>query len=286
MSEDNIESAIQAGQRIATVDSKIKLVEIDGKQIPVAIRETDTGFELHVLQDVLDAAAKRQSGPQRRQGDVVLTEVDSFIAYVKRFGTKDALVYADIGALGFTAILDENPPGSDVSKAAWRQHRARYTCPRSPEWVAWTKLDGAVMAQDKFADFIESRLEDLIVGDERASYPAPTDVLMMARRLMVKTKGTFERVINPTDGTGTLVSKTENEVESTKIHRAFLVGIPVFEGGQPYRVECRIRFTVAEGRPSFSYNMYRRVEIERDAFIGLRTLVGKDTGYPVLAGNP
>ncbi len=279
--DDNIMNAINAGIKLAGVEPRIKILDLDGIRIPVALVEEGNLLKVAVLDEALAEADRRGDGPLHRTGNHLLTEVDSFVTYVKRYATTDALVYANTDSLGFVAVLDDHPPGDDATDTAWRTHRAQYTCPRSPEWQAWTLLDGRPQPQEAFADFIESRLEDLTVGDERSSYPAPTDVLMMARKLMVKTKGTYERVINPTDGTGTLVNKSENEVESTKIHRAFLVGIPVFEGGQRYRVECRIRFSIVEGRPSFAYVMHRRREIERDAFSELRVKVGKETGYPV-----
>lgn len=190
-------------------------------------------------------------------------------------GAKHAEVGGRIQVLG-------HPEGAS-SKAAWRQHRAVYTCPRSPEWKAWSEQDGRPLAQEAFADFIEARLEDLKAGE---GYPKPLDVLQMARHLVMHQKGTFKRKIDPTNGNGILINKVENDAGSTVIPRAFQLAIPVFEGGTRYLIEARVRFAIAEGRPVFSYTLHRRKEIERDAFNKVRSKFQAATAVVVLAGTP
>lgn len=238
---------------------------------------------VEVFADALDALEARDTKPRRRVGRVAFHEVDSLIQYVQRFGREDTIVYANPGTFAVEVVLNEHPKGEDNTDAAWRDHRATYSCPRSPEWIAWCEHDGKPMTQEKFADFIESRLEDLRAAP---GMPAPTDVLTMARNLIMRTKGTFERQINPTTGASVLVNKTETDTGSTEIPRAFAIGVAVFEGGVPYQVEARVRLEIKEGRAAFAYVLHRRKEIERDAFQAVRAQIASETGKLVLAGNP
>lgn len=273
-------AAIEAGIASATANNRWALVEHPSdSNIAIPLGIVNNGA-IVVMDGVLAELDKRWRD-RPRTGTTALTEVDSFIAHLVRWGSEDTVVYANTAAMAFEAVLDDHPP--DDHTAAARQHRASYTCPRSAEWLAWTVLDGKPMGQIAFADFIESRLEDLI---DHEGFPRPLDVLQVGRALNISTKGTFQREINPTNGDSIFVCKTETDAKSTQIPRAFMLGIPVFEGGTRYQVEARVRFALIEGRPSFSFTLHRRAEVERDAFGEVRAKVAKDTGRLVLAGTP
>lgn len=273
----DVAAAVEAGRQ--SQDIEARLGEVHG--IPVALVQRGSETRIEILQDVLKAEEERGATPRRRRGTHVLTELDSFIAIVNRYKTADTVVWADIERLAVTAVFNEHQVGPAFSDAGWRDHRAAYQCPRSAEWIAWTAQDGKTMAQDAFADWIEQRMEDLTAA---SGYPAPTEVLKVARDLQVHTKGTFSRSFDPTTGTGHLLCKTDNESTSTPIPRAFMLGIPVFQGGARYAVEARIRFAMIDGRPTFTVVLHRRGEIERDAFADVRKAVIAGCELPLVAG--
>jgi uncharacterized protein YfdQ (DUF2303 family) len=247
----------------------------------IAIRVGDEG-KVEIADDVqreLDARADR---PLRRKGSHVLSELGAFCAFVNRNKTADSAIYADMDSMTLTCVLNEAPAQATLI-AAWRDYRAIYSCPRSPAWKEWTALDGKQMAQEAFADFVEAHLEHLTQGK---GYPAPTEVLQMARDLTVLTKGTYKRTINVTTGASILECKTDTDTGSTVIPRAFLLAIPVFDGGALYQVEARIRMQMVNGAPCFLYQLHRRTEIERDAFGEVRGIAQDQTALPLFAGKP
>lgn len=276
---------IQAAREDLAIGARIAIHGTGATAVPICtVIDPLTGVSrVEVADDVLAKVDSLAAAPRRRIGRCQFSEVDSLIQYVQRFGGADTIVYANPATFSVEAVLNEHPAGAENAAAAWRDHRATYTCPRSPEWLAWTEHDGRQMPQDKFADFIESRLEDLVSG---AGMPTATDVLTMARNLIMRTKGTFERSLDPTTGNSALVNKTETDVGSTAIPRAFLIGVPVFENGERYQVEARVRVEIKEGRAVFAYVLHRRKEIERDAFQAVRAQISSETGKPVLAGTP
>lgn len=285
-------AAIRAGERLANVD--IRIAEIshpddEDTAIPVVLNVDENGPQVELNRAILDTLDARLPGPRRRVGTVRLVEMASLILFVNRYGDDNTVIYADPDRLGFVAVIDDTPAGAVPAGAkpgagtAWRQNRASYDCPRSPEWLAWTQLDGQAMKQEQFADFLESRLEDMTTGE---GLPKPIDVLAVARSLHIKTKGEFRKEVNPTNGDHILVCKTETDTGSTAIPRAFLLAIPVFVGGERYQVEARIRFALVGGVPAFSYTLHRRKEIERDAFDGVRAQIAAGTSRLMLAGTP
>jgi len=259
--------------------------------VPVVLSTTSGGdgtatSRVVLATDILAELDKRMPGPRRREGRVQLLEVASFCEYVSRYQSPSSVIYANPQAMTFEAVIDEHPVVDNnvpSTPTAWRGHRAGYSCPKSPEWIVWTKHDGAEMKQEPFADFLDARLEDMVSAGD---YPKPIDVLAVARQLHIRTKGTFQREINPTNGDNILVQKTETETGSTQIPRAFMIAVPVFEGGERYQVEARVRFAIGEAGPRFSYTLHRRAEIERDAFGGVRKVVAETTKLPVLSGTP
>lgn len=259
----------------------------DGPAVVAVLVHGENGPEVKLAADVMSELDKRMPGPRRREGRVTLHDQDSFCTYLSRYArTEQSVVYANMHAMTFEAVIDEHPvsdPLKDEVSTAWRGFRAQYTCPRSPEWQVWTANDGKEMKQEQFADFLEARLEDLATAE---GFPKPVEMLTVARQLNIRTKGEFRREINPTNGDYILVNKTETTADSTQIPRAFQIAIAVFEGGTRYAVEARVRFTCGEAGPRFSYTLHRRVEVERDAFATVRSLIMYATKLPILAGTP
>lgn len=281
MENGNTQAAIQAGQQIA--DAKSRITEVAG--IPVVIAPPGTSADL--LTAALEAADKRADAPRRRKGTATHSELSSFIAHVNRFKDEDSAIYADVDAVRLTCVFDYHRKGAGDPR--WGEHRSVYACPLSKSWLLWTANDGSKMSQDQFAQFIEDNMQDLAspVGNgEDKDLPMPSEVLTMARNLVIRSKGEFSRSLNPVTGEHSLVCKNENETTSTKIPRAFLLGIPVFEAGAMYRVEARMRLDMSSGRPVFSYSIYQPEAIKRDAFGEARQMVTEQTALPLFAGNP
>lgn len=278
--ENNVQAAIDAGRQIGGISERWD--EILG--IPVAL--VPPSAQLNVLEGVIARADQRAPAPREINGKATHQELESFIAHANRFKTEHSAVFADTSAVKLTAVYDYH---KGPAAPAWGRHRSEYTCPLSEQWKTWTTHSGQKLTQEVFAQFIEDHLDDLAspVGNgEDKDLPMPAEVLTMARNLVIRSKGEFSRTINPTTGEGSLVCRNENETTSTRIPRAFLLGIPVFEAGALYRVEARMRMDMSSGRPIFAYVLYRPEEIKRDAFGEVRKAVIDKTSLPVFAGSP
>lgn len=281
----NAQAIIEEVRACGSAAGRVHHVELEDRGVQhtypvVRVRNGDTD-QIQVFHDLINLHDQRAGGPRRRQTTHTMLELGAFCDLVNRLKVPDSAVYADPSNFSIVCVVNDHGVNREVH--GWRDHRVAYQCPRSTEWQEWTKLDGRDMDQDSFADFIEAHLEHLTAAK---GYPAPSEILQMARDLVVLTKGTFKRSLNPTTGAAILECKTDTDTGSTVIPRAFAIAIPVFEAGDHYQVECRIRFKLIEGQPRFSYQMHRRTETEREAFGGARALVQAETGLPLFAGRP
>jgi uncharacterized protein YfdQ (DUF2303 family) len=226
-------------------------------------------------------------GPDFRKGMAIHEELGSFIAHVNRQKSEDSTIWAEFGRMRLLCVFDYHPEGGDVADAAHGRHRAVYVCHKASEWLAWAEIDGKFMSQDAFSDFVEQRLEDLTSGEKGETMPSPASILELARDLKVYATGRFERKIDPTTGSSSLVCKNENDsLSSTPIPKCFLLGIPIFEGGERYRVEARLRMRLCNGAAQFAVILHRRVELERAAFDDVAKIAREKTELPVFQGVP
>lgn len=262
------------------LNSEPKIVERDG--IPILLAHDD--INMLVLDVALERADQRAERPRHTKGTSHHSELESFLAHVARFSIgNESVIWADSKSFSVTAIYDYHvAPGVP----GWCRYKAVYACPLSDEWKRWSSASGSIMSQDNFADFVEEWLEDLTGPVKGEPGPKPAELLEMARDLRVHSKGRFERKVDPTTGQYAMVCKEEHSESSTKIPRAFYLALRVFEGGEKYRVEARIRFAMHEGNPRFSFMLHRATEIKKDAFAEIRDKITERTGLLLFIGAP
>jgi uncharacterized protein YfdQ (DUF2303 family) len=284
----DVGAALEAGKQALDIQHRIDDINDnrDANDIPVAlVRQGET---LAPMERVLQLQDERAPAPRRRKGTAKFTEVASFVEHVNRFKDADSVIFADIDAPSLTAILDYHK-ATAAGAPRWGQHRSLYLLPLSDEWKVWTQHDQQKMTQEVFAQFLEDHMDDLrgpVGNGEDKGLPYPADMLTMARNLVINTKGEYQRKFNPSNGDSTLICKYENELSSTKIPEAFMLGLPVFKAGPIWPVKARLRLDMSAGKPMFSYALLQPDQVKRNAFDEVRQVAKERTELPVLAGTP
>ena len=216
--------------------------------------------------------------PRRAEADVTAKSAETFSAYVLRFKTAAAAIFADQQAFKIIGIIDYHTPEAP----GFRRHRVSYAAPRSLEWTTWRTSSGKKMSQADFAQFIEDNVVDI-------RSPAGADVLEVARGLQAKKSVSFASAIRLSDGSQEF---TYNEtVQGTakgklKVPEEFVLGIPVFFGGELYEVTARLRYRINEGQLALWYEMYRPEHIEKDAFEAVCKGINENTAIDIWQGVP
>jgi uncharacterized protein YfdQ (DUF2303 family) len=274
----DVKAILEAGQKLGDADGKI--TSIAG--VPVAV----VNGQAVALTSVLEYADQRAEHPRARKGCAALHTAASFAAYVNRFKDEHSAIFADGDTGKLIAILDFSPSSDAGLAPRWGRFRAVYECEVSRQWKEWIACEGKPLSQEALGDFLEANAVDLASDKDRPDLPKAAELIKMARGLVVNTRGQFERTINPTTGEYTMINKLEHESSSTRIYPRFLVGLPVFHGGDPYALEVLLRFTLQGGRPSFSLAFPDAPRVYDAAFADVVRAAGEATGLPVFIGTP
>ncbi len=241
-----------------------------GDGMPALILPPD--LRIHTLEETLAA-------PIRKKGTIILNDAESFVAVVLDQKSESTRLFSTISPPTFTAVFNHNASGS-----GWGDHKAKYNAPLSPEWKAWTGVDGKKMGQVEIAQFIENNLVDV-------AEPEGATLLEICRTLEAKKKVNFSSSIRLSDGNNQFTFEEEISGTAQKgqlaIPEQFVIGVPVFENGEKWRVDVRLRYRIEEGGKLVMWmELVRPHKVIEEAVKELRAKIAEGTGLAILNGTP
>lgn len=200
---------------------------------------------------------------------------DALIDYVKRHGTAETAIFADIKGAKIVGVIDYHgaamPTDSDqnVNKPGRLVHRVVYSAPLSDQWRLWNSMTGQWHTQGDFARFVEENRVDVVTPDGAT--------LLEIVKTLEATKGVQfrsgvrldnqqvqinyqEQIDGKAGPDGKLTIPTEIEI-----------GIPVFYNGDSYKITAFFRYKIDGARLSLKIDLHRTQEIFDTAF---RDIIG------------
>lgn len=220
--------------------------------------------------------------PPRKTGTTVVRDVPSFLAYFDKHGDDDSEVYADVERRTITAVLDAHT-GED---ARWGGHRLELHLRETAAWRAWTSMDGQLVPQGQFAEFVEDNLVDLVEPDSAT-------MLELAESFEVTTSAEFQSSQRLDSGarkfsyveeqTGKAGHKGDITIPAT-----LTLALRPFEGCEPFKVTARFKYRLdkVKGELRLGFKIERPGDTLTAAFEDIRTLIDSDVPMAVLNGAP
>ena len=243
----------------------------DGESAPYVV--VPPGHAVYGLEDLFPS-------PLRKRGTVVANDAASFCAVVLDQKTDGTRLYGDVNPPRFTAVFNDH----FARGAGWRDHRATYACPLSPEWTIWTGANKRTMTQEAFAQFIEDNAPDCVAPDSAT-------MIEISRTLEAKKKVNFASGIRLSNGQSELTY--EEEITGTagkgklQIPETFQIGIAVLQGGPRYAVVARLRYRIQDkGQLVLWFDLDRPHKVIEDAARDVWDKVQADTGLKIINGRP
>ena len=278
-----------------------KLVDIGDQKILIL----PAGTAPHSVKKLL---AEYQTKPERIIGTAKHATLESFTDHVIRFSDKESALFAhrDPENPQLLAVYDYHPTVPEESgvaavEARFGQHCAVYPFPVSDEWKTWTESDGDKMTQAAFAEFLENNVHNVadplsalestkpIMESLLCSFASPGRLMELARGLTVRVESMVANAQKLGSGESTLRYDTQHTDEKgapLDVPGAFLLSIPVFQGGDRYQIAARLRYRVEGSKVSWLYQLHLTEESFNFAFEEACKKAKEDTGLPLFYGQP
>jgi uncharacterized protein YfdQ (DUF2303 family) len=245
MEVDNMPAIIDAARQGAV---PTKLAEADGVAFWLVPGISDHPSTIQQVD-----GRKNAPSPLRKTGRVVVFDAASFNQ-----------VIADNSDAGNVAIyLDRNPDkpsvvavlnGNGKTGAGWADFRADISFRQTPQWAKWKALDGKMVGQATFAEFIEDNLEDI-------AEPSGATMLEIATYLEVARSVSFKSALRLTSGVVQFKHDTDDSAKvsanTIDVPQEFALGIAPIFGLPNYRVPARFRYRLTDGKLTLGFKLQR-----------------------------
>ncbi|MGW3025828.1 DUF2303 family protein [Streptomyces sp. NPDC001221] len=221
-----------------------------------------------------------RDAPTRKKGTTTVRDAESFLAYWAKHHDDASEVYADSERLTVTAVLDANTPDA----ARWAGHRLHLALRETTAWKQWLHMDGELMKQETFAEFLEDHLPELLE-------PSSADMLEIAQSFQAAVKVDFQSASRLSSGqrqfqyVETVQSKAGQKGQLT-VPETFVIGLVPFEGSEGYKLTARLRHRIGQDGLRLGYKLERPDEIRRTAFADVVAAVGEQINTAVMNGSP
>lgn len=243
MDADNIDTlikAIRAGteaQTLATVGTKQHVLTHSGESSDIEVIDLETGL----------------AAPVRKRGSVVVFDAASFNQVIKDNGDAGNIaIYfdRDVNKPSVVAVLNGNGPAGP----GWGDFRVAIQFRPTPQWVKWKNLDGKMISQAEFAEFIEDNIEDI-------ADPAGATMLEIATELSVKRNVAFRSAVRLSSGTVQFQHTQDDETKvganTIDVPTEFTLGVAPIFGLASYRVPARFRYRLVDGKLTLGFKLQR-----------------------------
>lgn len=226
--------------------------------------------------------------PLRKRANTTLLDTQSFIEYLKKHGQDGyTVIYANTDfeeqTARLSALIDDH--GASANDASWRTHKAVFEPTQTVEWKRWKAANRKGFSQLELAVFIEENMPDIASGIE--GMPSGTDMLAMATQFEAMSEKRFKQKLNVQGGGISLeyVDTADNQTaERMRMFDKFSLGLRVFNGGDPYRLDARLRYRQNGEKLTFHYELIRADRVFESAVKDEIKKIADETKFSILFG--
>ncbi|WP_067671714.1 DUF2303 family protein [Nocardia miyunensis] len=193
--------------------------------------------------------------PRRPRGDSTVTDVDSFATMLRQSDHQGAFIFADQPHATLTAV---------VNFESWRDHRVKLTLVLSDQFQRWQLMNGQLLGQEGFAEFIEDNLADI-------TDPAAADMLEMVQNIVATTNMDFQSGFRIDSGSVQFMFVENTEARAGRggeleVPKTFDIAIPVWRGGPLVPMRASLRYRVNKTGLLLGFKIAQLEEYQRQAF--------------------
>lgn len=239
---------------------------LEGHSTPFMLVPND--LKLVNAEDFLDRPIRRSERHEFRS-------IKSFIDYINSQKLPGTRIFASQDRLTF--IGDIEHPATGVSFPSWHSHIPTLKLRNDPDWDRWNGVNGKMMSQTEFADFIDEMQFTVVSPDSAA-------LIEMVEKMQVTGDKKFASSINRTTGSVELEWRDEVKQTDGKLKLPTTLGICVapFEAVAPIDMAVALRWRAGNGAFTFGVRLHRPDKILRAAWTKACETIEAETDVPVL----
>ena len=275
--ENFIETAIEAGKEINDVSVLNDQIEAAGVKLPDHVLVWREYGEVK-----FQSLEEYYKKPLEKSGLNEFEEVKSFNFFVLRHKVdEETVIYANRKDKVFNCVFDDHSAGG----ASRRKFQAALKLSYSDQWSSWAGKNKEYFSQSDFAEFLEdNRVDFMAMSDGESKNLSAVELIALVEQLQSTRKCTFSSKINRNDGSMNFSFQNEEKSQSGNISipEKMVLAIPVFEGGDIFAVEIRLRHRIntESGGLKFFYVIDQMKRIEKKAFDKMRDRVSDGATSP------
>ena len=144
--------------------------------------------------------------------------------------------------------------GHGAAGPGFGDHRGAITFRPTPQWLKWKGIDGKMLPQADFAEFVEDNLADI-------ADPSAAEMMELVTYLNATRSGEFRSAVRLGNGTVsfTNVENVEARVGSSEkaVPEAFTIALAPIFGVIPIKVPARFRYRIQDRKLLMGFKLHR-----------------------------
>jgi uncharacterized protein YfdQ (DUF2303 family) len=220
--------------------------------------------------------------PARKRGTATVYDalgLNTLIAQNTDAGDITIYCHRDPENPSIIAVLN----GGGAHGPGWGDARIQVVFRPTPQWVKWKSIDGKMMSQIEFAEFIEDNLEDI-------ADPPAAEMLEVATYLQATRSADFKSGVNLSNGTVKLTNLEDITAAvaggEKPVPASFTLGISPILGSAIFSVPARFRFRINNGKLTLGCKLQRVEDLMQQVLDDVVAKIAPREGMNIVDGLP
>ena len=219
--------------------------------------------------------------PRRKHGAVNVFDPASFNMVVNDNGDAgDVTIYVDRNPLFPSIVAVMN--GHGKNGPGWGDFQVHLVFRQTPQWKRWKEIDGKLLPQVAFAEFVEDNLADI-------AEPPGAAMLEIATYLHATRGVDFKSALRLSNGQVQLqnIESMDAKVGSglVAIPEQIELALAPFQGSALFRVPTRFRYRIQEAKLHLGIKMQRIEDMMRDVIDDVIARIERGTNISIVEGT-
>lgn len=192
------------------------------------------------------------AAPYRARGDVKVYDIESFNRLMADNAGPNVAVYFDRDYRNPDLVAVLNGTGKDGP--GWGDHRIAYAFRATPQWQKWTAINGKMMNQTEFAEFIEENQADV-------DKPSGAEMLEIATFFQARRNTEFKQAQRLSSGQMQFINVENIEAKvgagQIEVPEIITLALAPLYGCPLYAVPARLRYRLNDGKLTLGIKLER-----------------------------